>query len=61
MSAEGEVAFRTQQAGMVSAVHGLGGAFLFDIGIDDGVAIQVDDDVMIDGDDFLEIPLADRF
>ena len=61
MAAEGEMTFRTQQAGMISAVHGLGGAFFFDVGIDDGVAVQVDDDVMIDGDDFLEIPLTDGF
>ena len=61
MTEKGEVAFRAEQSGMVSAVHGLGGAFLFDVGIDDGMAVQVDDDVMVDGDDFLEIPLADRF
>ena len=61
MSAEGEVAFRTQQTGMWAVVHGFGGAFLFDIVIDNGVAVQVDDDVIVDGDDFLEIPLADRF
>ena len=46
---------------MISAVHGLGGAFLFNVGIDDGMAVKVDDDVIIDGDNFLKIPLADRF
>ena len=46
---------------MWTVIHGFGCAFLFNVGIDDGMAVQVDDDVMVDGDNFLEIPLAYGF
>ena len=60
MAAEADVAAGSLEAGVIAMVHGLRRAGLVEIGVDDGLAVDLDCDPPAFGRDLLDVPFAHR-